>query len=480
MEAQQPPNGNRPLDTKPEEKLLQSNAPYAMMPCTCSVCSSYKCTPQLQAENAVDALAYENCKEISLGSYNWLLELLAASKRPLPGFQVPDTILWSKGDPVSVIKSQSNGRLSKFAKPHMPKDLARNIFELKNRGSSPNVLAKVCYQRRSVFVASGLHFGETRNSYKAVMRSSQPVEAPFTLLTQNEFSRIFTCWNHKKLNPILSLHRLIVLEGSSPEVIRVHYPVSKAQVSSAKTQHCENAAARVIDLLKEVFDIDIRTLSMEFFVTDNESWLNYAWNLSYTTEKKEDSMESKGLDKNSAEYKAKKQDMLSRLQWYKGSVGISKVNFIETLAGAMNDRLSQIRSATGISKIHTSARSLPEAHNHFAAALLLPPVSCLSSESSSTKDMEDYRKKIGSPQSVRGDNKKAFSITMRQSIHRPATARAKNLVKDLSELNPKAASKWGKNLAASRFCAAIKKQTESMLKSKESMGRAKTNRISDI
>jgi len=469
-----------------QNESLEINSPYFMLPCECPVCCSYKPSTNTDMKEEMEASEYG--KELMVGDYNWFLEVLASLERPLPGFQVPDSILWDEGKTTSVLKLQGNGRLHRFTKPNMPKDLARNIFEMKKGNSGLNVFAKVNCKHFSILAEPLSTVNELKDNYKAIMRTDSPSDAPFILLTQNGFSRIFTCWNKRRLRPILSIHRLIKLEKGYPEVIKVHYPVYKSKKKNSKRLYCEEVMKRTINLIKQVLDVSIKRLSMEFFVTDSEIWLNYAWDITYIeAEKKDELSEGKELAKYSHDYKLKKQDTLDRLSYYKKKLNMPKVNHIESLANAMNNRFAQIRNNTGINNIHTSIYGLPELHADFANVLLLPSLKSpgyllrngLASSPKLKQKQDMWREKF---KSAKASKDNTFFMTIERSLHRPATARASNLLKTPGSkyLKPTLTktSEWSKNTTASKLFTFFKNKTTRQSLGKSNIFTAKASHTS--
>eukprot|EP00826_Nyctotherus_ovalis_P060098 TRINITY_DN8407_c0_g1_i5.p1 TRINITY_DN8407_c0_g1~~TRINITY_DN8407_c0_g1_i5.p1 ORF type:complete len:459 (+),score=82.20 TRINITY_DN8407_c0_g1_i5:196-1572(+) len=321
-------------------------APSSLLPCHCQVCAYYSpstCSRKNLPQRAL-ALAVTN------GDLGWLLLLLCSLKRPL-AFMTPDAVFWKDGNPTFIVRMKDDGRLARIGKDGVSKGFARCFLSDSQRSFS---LRRV----QEAFANANKYKKEQaellrKNNYKAVLRYAG--EACLTeLLTDKAIREIFTLWTSSKLKKIASIHSCILPLGSSPQIIRIHYPFEQTQKEQRKNPRIEKCTAIIKELIDSIgvsTNIRVHKLSVEFFTTDEEIWLNNAWNIKYITVNIERVTASEKEAAKAISIKLQKTSMLSRLSKYKHEINANKVEHIEVLADCMASIVKKIKSSASLPKL---------------------------------------------------------------------------------------------------------------------------------
>ena len=310
------------------------------IPCPCSICNFYNkasvsfpkpnlCRPQVQvASNSIPA------------DYNWLLIQLSNLNRPL-SFKAPATIMWENGNPVCVLKLLNNNQLMKFTKEAMTKEYARNLFDKKIKSQIPE--KKQIYRFKSCIVKVDCFGPSHKENYKAVIRKYDENKIHTILLTDRMFSEMFTIWNQEKLRKIISLHEFIQVSGGYPEVIRVYFPIFKNKHTSARVKKCEGILYRLIDIIESINKVKIERITMEFFTTDINIWLNNAWDILYTNiDKKEN--DAKLLLKSTKEFDLIKKRLTKKMSFNESSLIGPRLLKIRNWLKSMNKAVDRMKN----------------------------------------------------------------------------------------------------------------------------------------
>ncbi len=361
--------------------------------CNCSVCRIYNGRNPLSPK---DSTAFETVarKELTerysgrdwkVGDYNWLLVQIASTERPLPEVRIPDAILWDKGNPLCVIKT-NGGRIVRITKEPMTKDLARQAFCSENRGAAP-AQEGVVWKRLSLRAGSLKQLLDdpkgdlSRTSFRAVLKfKAQPGESiyrhplPVTLLTDKSLGEIFTMWSYERLKTIHAIHAFIKVIGNNPYVVRIHYfsPHVQPQLSPTLFRKCGSdpcdTAAKHIDrcrriceqieaLLAQYADIELCEMVAEFFTTPKDVWLYDVWRVVYRPiDHDPDGRKARAAREAAEKRELAKGCLIKRLHIHeKGAKKRKdKEEHIETLTFTMDKTVERIRDITGVSNIFVS------------------------------------------------------------------------------------------------------------------------------
>eukprot|EP01022_Parablepharisma_sp_SALTPOND_P026167 TRINITY_DN621_c0_g1_i1.p1 TRINITY_DN621_c0_g1~~TRINITY_DN621_c0_g1_i1.p1 ORF type:complete len:688 (-),score=44.54 TRINITY_DN621_c0_g1_i1:3926-5968(-) len=367
-------NMHRRTLSSPAEQTLSFPEKHSMFVCTCSICDFYH-TFTVNLPQSHQEPSFETCfSGAKTGDYNWFLLQLANLQKSLPGFNVPDAILWEKGYPTCILKTQSNNKLVKLFKDSITKEFARKVFTLERRGSERLLAKKIAFRGRSLRGVFEDPSEILKTNYKAVLRHCELTDDPkivkMTLLTDKAFGELFTMWSYERLKTIKSIHSFIKPIGRDPQVIRVRYFSKGHQYFASdniRVNKCKGIVQKIVDLLERSAHIQIHTLSVEFFTTDKQTLLNNVWDILYSEVATEDaSLTVEKAKKLSYENAVMQKGMMKRLKSYEKSIKKPKANHLELLASTIDNRIEQIREITGASTIWVQKAKSPESNAAFA------------------------------------------------------------------------------------------------------------------
>jgi len=336
------------LKRKYNNELLLSSR----LPCHCDICTYYsshrrslkQCTSQKHIET----------HNIKNGDYTWFMLLLCSLNRSLD-FNVPNTVFWKEGYPVLIVKMKTDNRLVKVRKGNISRHFARRFLSDSQRSFSLKKAQEEIMNPNKYRIEQVEPL--RKNDYKAVLRYMGK-GCVAELLTEKAIMEIFTIWNSSELKKIASINNCILSLGKEPQIIRVHYPFEepgKGSMLKQKNQRigkCETIVKDLIGLIELSTNTRLNKISLEFFTTDEEIWLNNAWNIEYTITNADQALilAQEAAD-NLKNDKLQKILMLNRLSKYKDEINANKANHIEALASFMDSTIKIIKTSASLSKL---------------------------------------------------------------------------------------------------------------------------------
>lgn len=324
--------------------------------------------------------------EWTQGDFFWLLEEMSSLTEitNCEKLRIPETVLWNDGIPKCILRQDGN-KLIKLSSENISKRFVQQHFlqDDNSKGLHPkNVTStKSGNLEQQLETTKNQNKGEgLKLAYHSVLRKistkigSFPSERyPPQLLTEKGLIDVLTKWPSEKLKKILSLHQYVNLSCANPLVVRVFYQAplldtNKEDVINYKSNKRDNLSSKVsetekriyicTEICREICDkiskenlIEILQVRGEFLTTENECWLNDAWDIIYRIKKIKFFGAIERAEK-AAYLKGATKRIIHRLDIFnKSGVMGKKEGFIDQINKIMEDHSENAKIATGLKKL---------------------------------------------------------------------------------------------------------------------------------